>query len=383
MSTTIGGIRIIDMPDLGTVDDNSSLVGERAGSGRFAATALFDYISNGLAPVLAQKLAIVPTIAALRALASGAAAVYVQGYYAPSDGGGGVYSHSATAGTDNGGTVIVSANGTYRLDRRGGPLSVKQFGAKGDGTTDDSGAINAALAALAAPGGVIYFPSGKYSFASVITFTYPAGVPFDLTFIGDGMGATQLLWPASNGIALLTNIPEQAFHFRDLALMTSGSGASTAVSVTQSSPQGFFDQSDFVRVKFSGSDVLAHSLYWNVCVVAIGEGNINFDGCLFYGQAGGNLGTGVSLVGNMSATPPLQYDIVYNFINPSFWNLSVCILYGNHVQGVHGSPTEISLTAAPGYPFLARRQPALSLPSSIRSSLATRTPSLSPARCPI
>ena len=116
--------------------------------------------------------------------------------------------------------------------------------------------------------------------------------------------------------------------------MTAGFGAATAVSVTQSSPQGFFDQSDFVRVKFSGSDVLAHSLYWNVCVVATGEGDINFDGCLFYGQAGGNLGTGVSLVGNMSATPPLQYDIVYNFINPSFWNLSVCILYGNHVQGV-------------------------------------------------
>ena len=49
MSTTIGGIRIVDMPDLGTVDDGSSMVGERIGSGRFAAPALRDYVTSDLA----------------------------------------------------------------------------------------------------------------------------------------------------------------------------------------------------------------------------------------------------------------------------------------------------------------------------------------------
>ena len=37
-------IRIIEMPDLGTVDDTSSVVGERAGSGRFQASALRSYV---------------------------------------------------------------------------------------------------------------------------------------------------------------------------------------------------------------------------------------------------------------------------------------------------------------------------------------------------
>ena len=63
MSTTISGVPIVDMPDLGAVSDTSSVVGERAGSGRFSATALRAYcapaISAAMAPVVAA-----PTIAA-------------------------------------------------------------------------------------------------------------------------------------------------------------------------------------------------------------------------------------------------------------------------------------------------------------------------------
>jgi hypothetical protein len=48
MSTTIGGVRIADMPDLGAVNDSSSVVGERAGSGRFSAVALKTYVNASL-----------------------------------------------------------------------------------------------------------------------------------------------------------------------------------------------------------------------------------------------------------------------------------------------------------------------------------------------
>jgi hypothetical protein len=43
MSSTIGGVRIVDMPDLGAFNSSSSLVGERAGSGRFSASGLAGY----------------------------------------------------------------------------------------------------------------------------------------------------------------------------------------------------------------------------------------------------------------------------------------------------------------------------------------------------
>jgi hypothetical protein len=36
------------MPDLGAVTDSSSFVGERAGSGRFMASAIRDYLFGGL-----------------------------------------------------------------------------------------------------------------------------------------------------------------------------------------------------------------------------------------------------------------------------------------------------------------------------------------------
>ena len=41
-------------------------------------------------------------------------------------------------------------------------LSVKRFGAKGDGSTDDTAAVLAALAALGPAGGIVYFPPGIY-----------------------------------------------------------------------------------------------------------------------------------------------------------------------------------------------------------------------------
>ncbi len=68
--------------------------------------------------------------------------------------------------------------------------SVKDFGAKGDGTTDDTAAINRAIANLitAETTGIekrsLYFPGGKYKITTAIKF-YP-----HLTVIGDGPTST-------------------------------------------------------------------------------------------------------------------------------------------------------------------------------------------------
>lgn len=53
--------------------------------------------------------------------------------------------------------------------------NVKQFGAIGDGSTDDTAAINAALASLQRPsyerGGILYFPAGHYRCTSTLAIT--------------------------------------------------------------------------------------------------------------------------------------------------------------------------------------------------------------------
>ena len=56
-----------------------------------------------------------------------------------------------------------------------GFVSIKDFGAVGDGVTDDSAAVSAALAALFAQNSnTLFFPDGTYYFASPVQITYPA-----------------------------------------------------------------------------------------------------------------------------------------------------------------------------------------------------------------
>lgn len=119
------------------------------------ATALSVALANGGngtgADLVGGVGRVVNTIAALKALLkTGVGRAFVQGYYAAGDGGGGHYYYDSTdtTSTDNGGTIIVAADGgrwklVYNMSSL---VSVKQFGAKGDGATDDAPAFTAALA---------------------------------------------------------------------------------------------------------------------------------------------------------------------------------------------------------------------------------------------
>ena len=271
---SFGGIRIVDMPDLGGVDDTSSMVGERAGSGRFAATALRDYTRAGMA-------AYVPTIAALRALATGAAAVIVQGYYTPGDGGGGIYSRTTTAGTDNGGTIINSANGTYRLDTFGQRLTIRQFGAKGDGVADDTAAIRAAIAYLNAVGGTLCFPAGNYVVSGSGLLIDRSTMDADdslthVSWLGEGKGNTQITYVGTGNLFTYTgNVSaggvglEGYFTIEGIRFQGSGVTSSCGLHITAAS---FFVLRDLIVQDFGdgiiGLDVIDAQLKGvlvNVC----------------------------------------------------------------------------------------------------------------------
>ena len=105
MSITTG-VRITDMPDLGAVTDTSSVVGERAGSGRFNALALRDYMANTF--------------------------------------------------------VTQAAFDALRL-----PFNVRAYGAIGDGVADDTAACQACITA-AGEGGTVLFPAGTYKMSATL-----------------------------------------------------------------------------------------------------------------------------------------------------------------------------------------------------------------------
>ena len=70
-------------------------------------------------------------------------------------------------------TTLCIWNGTaweFINDNSNTTISVKDFGAKGDGVTDDTAAINAAIASVSF-GGNILFPNGTYLVTSQIVVT--------------------------------------------------------------------------------------------------------------------------------------------------------------------------------------------------------------------
>jgi parallel beta-helix repeat protein/putative cofactor-binding repeat protein len=138
----------------------------------------------------------VSSIADLKALSAGAfLCVQLLGYYAPGDGGGGEFYWDASS-TDpyNGGTTIIPESNppAGRWKRLvDGPVSVKWFGAKGDGKADDTVAIQAAIAWIAGMGerGAVYVPRGTYKMTGRLTFQDDALPPKPangLTMQGDG-----------------------------------------------------------------------------------------------------------------------------------------------------------------------------------------------------
>lgn len=114
---------------------------------------------------------------------------------------------SDTTSSSDGATLLVSADGgRYDLiqtgleNRTGGVFSVKdlKYGATGDGTTDDTAAINAALADAGLVAGIVYFPPGTYRITEALT--YPAR-PYRCSIQGAGSIATTILYKPSTDTA--------------------------------------------------------------------------------------------------------------------------------------------------------------------------------------
>ena len=90
------------------------------------------------------------------------------GYYEPNDGGGAVYiiRSKTDSDTDDGGSIIVLDNGNVAEMLVEDAVNVKQFGAKGDGATDDltalTNCINSIYSTIRVPSGQYYMSDSLY-----------------------------------------------------------------------------------------------------------------------------------------------------------------------------------------------------------------------------
>jgi hypothetical protein len=141
----------------------------------------------------------------------------------------------------NDGTVTKSVTHANLVGNTLKAYSVKSYGAAGDGTTDDTTAIQAAItAAQNAGGGVVYFPEGVYLIRDTIFVTGD-----NISLVGDGQGAS-IITSDNSFVGVGESIPDtmiqvgnfpaadKIFHFamRDLSVTAThitGLGNNTAV----------------------------------------------------------------------------------------------------------------------------------------------------------
>ncbi|MDE1728988.1 MAG: hypothetical protein KGH81_07425, partial [Thaumarchaeota archaeon] len=168
---------MVPVVEAATVPDAAALLGLSA-----AMTPVTDAASInagvaelGLAVILADMAALV---AATSTTLPGSYA-YIAGYYSAGDGGAGLFRYVAsdTTSADNSGTIVVDASGRrwYRV-WDGRSTSIREWGAKVDGSTDDSTSIQAAINFLQSgsenmggAGGVVIFPTGTVLINAGIT----------------------------------------------------------------------------------------------------------------------------------------------------------------------------------------------------------------------
>jgi hypothetical protein len=127
----------------------------------------------------------------------------VFGYNTPGDGGGGVFYWDYTSReTADGGTIfqVSPVNTVCKLPITtgrwiriySGPLNVKWFGATGNGTTDDTSAIQNTFNAAAATGSSVFFPHSSYKVTAPIqVLFYGTSLNLHGHILGEGE-ATQL-----------------------------------------------------------------------------------------------------------------------------------------------------------------------------------------------
>ena len=72
-------------------------------------------------------------------------------------------------------------------------VNVRDFGATGDGTTDDSSAIQSALSSIRITGGMIYFPAGIYLIKTAVMFYSNQTLIFDGATLKQGAAIDNLL----------------------------------------------------------------------------------------------------------------------------------------------------------------------------------------------
>jgi hypothetical protein len=149
-------------------------------------------------------------------------------------------------------------------------VDVKNSGAKGDGVTDDTLVIKAAIALAETLRKPLYFSSGEYIISDTLLVN-------DTSFIGDGQGATKLVFinmNGKNGIEFRPNETDMSISVSHMGIYCKGSNGGSAIYTEDHSQQysTYKTKYQFENLLISGYTIPATPVFfetvesWTVCL---------------------------------------------------------------------------------------------------------------------
>jgi len=133
----------------------------------------------------------------------------------------------------------------------GSTINVVDFGATGDGVTDDSSAIQAACDALT-NGGVVKFPDGAFLCNSKITTTN------HVSLIGEGPKSTEIIFASTDGVLIdrsSTGNRDDSIVIRDMSFLTKTLGTKVGLElIAYESPAPKAAKASVYNCNFHGFD---------------------------------------------------------------------------------------------------------------------------------
>ena len=252
-------------------------------------------------------------------------------------------------------------------------VSVKDFGAVGDGVTDDTAAMQAAHNT----GRVVYYPTGRYKF-STLTNIQQGGI------VGDGQTQSVLISTDVTNANLITFVgasvggPANSLVFQDFLLEGQVAGGSPAksggagISVSPVSGENSYLYAsnvtfnyipigiDFVRASYF-SIFGCKFLAYNIAGIQVANANNNDSGdscvigCVFNcPYDGGSLPAGIKhlssgglrIIGNKFLGGNYGYRLVYTDVEGIGRDCSILILSSNSIENFHTNAISLEKVSA-------------------------------------
>lgn len=231
----------------------------------------------------------------------------------------------------------------------GGCLDLRFLGGSGNGTTDNSPAMAAALSLLGSASGCIYMPSGIWTFNTAVTVNLAAGQT--ISFRGDSSKGTKLYFPSSAGLIVnyhyssAIGTSDSSVNVSDMTFAAGSQNVYDAIFLNQASTVTngavHYAVSNISNVAFIAN--VPYTSLWSRAIRIKNVSNVNIDSVNILGGQSlvngfGTLGTGIEVEGLNASS----YAFVINITNSYIGFIGTALKLDSYWQGISVSQTNFT-----------------------------------------